>query len=300
MDLHRKILAAAERAADAGERHPDLLLGQAEHGRHLPQVVVEPLGGHVQVDAAVLGRDREPGLGAEERLVLHAEDIVAGDDHVRAPGGRAGVAAPNRLPVHDVGVRDVPAVLVLAALVHQHRAGAGGGRLVGDDGQLLIRDADLGGGPAGGLRVVGGDQRDRLAVVAHLAVGEDGGVLDLQAVGAYGGGQVVVGEHGAHPGDGQRLGGVDRHDPGVREGAAQGVAPQHVLVPQVGGVRELAGHLEDAVRAGGGLADAAAGGRVLGQSGGKAAGDAGCRYGHGHISRPVRAAARRTASRIFS
>ena len=77
MDLHRQVLAAAEGAADAGQRHPDLVLGQAEHGRDLPQVGVQPLGGDVEVDAAVLGGHREARLGAEERLVLHAEDVLA-------------------------------------------------------------------------------------------------------------------------------------------------------------------------------------------------------------------------------
>ena len=72
MDLHRDVLAPAERAADAGEREAHLLHRQVEARRDLVAVHVQPLGGDEQVDAAVLGRHREPGLRAEEGLVLHA------------------------------------------------------------------------------------------------------------------------------------------------------------------------------------------------------------------------------------
>lgn len=264
VDLHRQVLASAEGAADAGQGHPHLVLGQAEHGGDLAQVGVEPLGGDVEVDAAVLAGHGETRLGAEEGLVLHAEVVVARDDHVGARGGRGGVAAHDRLAVHDVGVRDVAAVVVGAVLVDEDRAGGGGGGLVGDERQLPVLHLDLGGGAARGLRVVGGDDRDRLAVVADLAVGEDRGVPDLQPVVAHVGGQVVVGHDGVHAGGGERLAGVDGDDLGVCDGGAQDLAPEHVLVPHVGRVRELAGDLEDAVRAERGLADAALGPGALG------------------------------------
>lgn len=267
VDLHRQVLTAAEGTADTGERHPDLVLGQAEYGRDLAQIRVQPLRGDVQVDAAVLARHGEAGLRAEERLVLHAEDVLAGDDHIRALRGLRGVAAHDGLAVHDVRVRYVPRVVVVAVLVDQRRALGGGGRLVRDDRQVRVVDTDLGGGAARGLGVVGGDDRDGLAVVADLAVGEDGGVLELQAVALHLRRQVVVGEDRVNAGSGQRLGGVDGPDLGVRDGAAQGVAPEHVLVPHVGGVRELAGDLEGAVGAQGGLADAALGAGALGDVG---------------------------------
>ena len=133
VDLHRQVLAAAERAADAGERHPHLVLGQAEDRGDLAQVDVQPLGGDVEVDAAVLGGHREAGLRAEEGLVLHAEGVLAGDDDIGPLGGRVDVAADDRLAVDDVGVRDVAGVVVVAALVEQRRAGRGRGGLVGDD-----------------------------------------------------------------------------------------------------------------------------------------------------------------------
>lgn len=124
MDLHRQVLASAEGAADAGERHADLVLGQAEDGRDLAQVGVEPLGGHVQVDAAVLGGYGEAGLGTQERLVLHAEVVVALDDHIGPGLGRRRVAADDRLAVDDVGVRHMADVVVVAALVDEGAPGA--------------------------------------------------------------------------------------------------------------------------------------------------------------------------------
>jgi hypothetical protein len=298
VDLHRQVLAAAERAADAGERHPDLVLGQAEDGRDLAEVRVQPLGGDVEVHAAVLGRDREAGLRAEERLVLHAEGVLALDDEVRAFPSGCHVAANDRLAVQDVRVRDVAEVVVVAALVDEDRVRRGRGQLVGDDREFTVLDLDLGGCAARGLRVVGGHDRDRLAVVADLAVREHRGVLDLQAVVLHVGRQVVVRHDGVDAGRREGLAGVDGDDLGVRDRGTQDLAPQHVLVPHVGGVRELAGDLEDAVRAEGGLADAALGPGTLGDLGGSAEGSAFA--GHGQTASPCRAAARRTASMIFS
>ena len=178
-----------------------MLLGQAEDGGDLPQVGVQPLGGDVQVDAAVLGGHREAGLGAEERLVLHAEDVLAGDDDVGPLRGLVGVAADDRLAVDDVRVRDVADVVVVAVLVDAGaRPGAVAEASSVTTGSSRVVDLDLGGGAARGLRVVGGDEGDRLAVVADLAVGEDRGVLDLQAVVLHLGRQVVVGQDGVHAG----------------------------------------------------------------------------------------------------
>ena len=62
--------------------------GRSEAGGDLVLVHVQPLGGDVEVDAAVLGGDGEAGLRAEEGLVLHADLVLAGDDDVgRRPSG---------------------------------------------------------------------------------------------------------------------------------------------------------------------------------------------------------------------
>ncbi len=257
VDLHRDVLAATEGTADARERHTDLLRREAEDRGDLLEVRVQPLGGDVQLDAAVLGRHGQAGLRAEEGLVLHAEGVLALDDDVGALAGLFHVAADDRLAVHDVRVRDVTDVVVVAALVDQRRVGGEGGGLVGDERKLAVVDLDLGGRSAGGLRVVGGHEGDRLTVVTYPAVGENRGVLDLQAVVLHLGRQVVVRQHRVHAGHGERLGDVDGDDLGVGDGAAQRLAPEHVLVPHVRGVRELAGDLEGAVRAKNRFADAA-------------------------------------------
>ena len=59
VDLHREVLAAAERAADAGEVDPHLLGLEAQTRRDLVAVDVEPLRRDVDVDAALAVRDRD-------------------------------------------------------------------------------------------------------------------------------------------------------------------------------------------------------------------------------------------------
>ena len=76
VDLHREVLAPAERAADPAERQPHRLGREAEALRHLVAVDVQPLRRDVQLDAAGAVRHREARLGAEEGLVLHP-DLVA-------------------------------------------------------------------------------------------------------------------------------------------------------------------------------------------------------------------------------
>ena len=99
MDLHREVLAPAERAADAGEREAHLLGRQAERRGDLVLVDVQPLRGDVEVDAALAVGHREAGLRAEERLVLHADLVLAGHDDV---GRRVGVAVPDLDVAQDV------------------------------------------------------------------------------------------------------------------------------------------------------------------------------------------------------
>ena len=95
VDLHRQVLAPAERAADAGEVDAHLLERQPEARRDLRAVDVQPLGRDVDVDAALAVGHREARLGAEERLVLDADLVDAADRDV-ARG--VGVAVAD----HDV------------------------------------------------------------------------------------------------------------------------------------------------------------------------------------------------------
>ena len=78
---------------------PDLVVREAEAAGDLPAVDVEPLGGDLEVDAAVLGGGREAGFGAEEGLILHPDLVLAAHDDVRR-GERVAVADVD-VP-HDV------------------------------------------------------------------------------------------------------------------------------------------------------------------------------------------------------
>ena len=80
MDVQAEVLAGAEGTADATQGQPHQLGFEAEALGDLVAVVVQPLRRHDQLDAAVVGRQRQPGLGTEERLVLHADLVGALDD----------------------------------------------------------------------------------------------------------------------------------------------------------------------------------------------------------------------------
>ena len=232
MDLHRQVLAAAERPADAAQRQAHLLGRQVQAQGELVAVDVQPLRGDVEVDAALAVRDREARLGAEERLVLHADLVLTGDDDV---GVRVGVA------VDDPHVaQDVPRQVELRC-VRGHRPLRIGQRL-----QHVVVDLDRVDRAAGRLRVVGGDDRDRLALVANVLPGEHRLVGALHPV-QLATGDVLVGEHRAHARDRQRARDVERPDVRARVRAAQRRAPQHPVHPHVRGVLELALDLRDAV-----------------------------------------------------
>ena len=145
-------------------RQPHLLVREAEALGDLVAVDVQPLGGDVEVDAALAVGDREAGLGAEEGLVLHPDLVLAGDDDL---GGGVGVAVVDLQVAQDV-----------AAQVQLRRAGVH--RLLGggDRVEHVVLDLDRLDGAAGGLGVVGGDDGDRLALVADGLPGEHGLVGD--------------------------------------------------------------------------------------------------------------------------
>jgi hypothetical protein len=301
--VHRQVLAAAEGAAHAGQRQPHLLGRQGEGGADLLLVHVQPLGGDVQLHAAVLGRHGEAGLRAEERLVLHPHLVLAHHDDVRGRRRVTGadLEVPHQVPLR-VQVGALPAQLgdLGGGVVHlvPGRVPQRGAR-VGDRLQHVVVDVDAGGGQPGGLRVVGGDQRHRFALVADDVEGQHRLVGQLEPVDLLAR-HVVGGEHGGDAGGGQRRAGVDRADPGVGVRAAQGDPPEHVLHPEVAAVGELATDLQDAVGPLGVVADPAAAGpgqvlRCPGRRAGRRA----------HRSPPavgsaIRSAASRTASRIFS
>ncbi len=261
VDLHRQVLPAAERAAHPGQRQPDLLLRQGQHRGHLLPVHVQPLGGDVQVHPAVLGRHRQARLRAQERLVLHADLVLAADHHVRQRPHLVGDAPARDHPllVADVAPRQR---LVLVRLVHVAVPLRVEALLLGGDRvQHPVLHPDPLRRPAGRLRMVRGHQRHRLALVAHLVDRQGRLVGDLQPV-ELGARDVLVGEHRVHPRQRQRRRHVHRQDVRPRVRRAQRPAPQHVLVPQVRGVGELAPHLQRPVRTLRGTADAVPGSLV--------------------------------------
>ncbi len=103
VDLQADVLAGAECPTDPAEHQPDRFVGQGEAGRDLAAVLVQPLGGDVQLDAVAAGiGDRQSGFEPEEGLILHADLVRRLDDHV-AHDGR--VTAHDPLVADEVAVR---------------------------------------------------------------------------------------------------------------------------------------------------------------------------------------------------
>ena len=217
------------------------MIEAAEARGDLIAVLVQPLRGDPQVDAARAVGHGEPRLRPEERLVLHADLVGALDDDVAR---RRGVA------VGEADVADHVAV-------GMDRWRVGGCLGVDQRGQHLVGDGDRVERPAGRVRVVGGYRGHRFAGEAHDVAGEHRLVGREQAVGA-GSRHVVGGDDARHAGDRQRRPDVERGDAGVGVGRAQGAAPQHALGVQVGGEGEATLHLGGAVGADRAVADAAA------------------------------------------
>ena len=83
---------------------------------------------------------------------------------------------------------------------------------------------------------VGGHQRDRLAPVAHVVLGQQGlvaGDARSREVAVDKQGHVGVGDHGVYAGHGSGRAGVEAGDPGVVVRGAQGGCVQHARYPHV-------------------------------------------------------------------
>ena len=252
MDLHREILAPAECAAHAREVDPHLLLLEPEARCDLVAIDVQPLGRDVDIDAAFAVWDGQPGLRAEERLVLDPDLVDAADGDV-ASRVRIAVADDDR--PQDVRPRVVPEAVAGSRVPVVDRLLLGCPLGVDDGLERLVGDADLLGGAARLLRVLGGDEGDRLAEVADAIDREHRLVRELEPVGLRAG-HVGVGQHGVDAGHRHRLREVDLDDARVRVRASNRVAPEHAGGDQVARVGEFPGHLRDRVRALDALADA--------------------------------------------
>jgi hypothetical protein len=215
----------AEAAADVRRDDPDLVLGDAGDKRVEGAVCVRRLGGLVQrelaVDRVVVG-DRAAGL--HRRRVRARIHHVLGGDHVRAREDRLG-----RLPVAGLPVEDVVVGPALDLVAHQRRVRVERPAGLDHRRQHLVVDVDQLERVARGVPVVGDDKGDLLALEAHLVGGEHrlhvrgqrrrpGEVERLE---------VLAGDDRVHLRVRERLGGVDRHQAGVRHRRAQDRAVQH-------------------------------------------------------------------------
>ena len=243
VDLHRDILAPAEGASDAGKVHTHPLLGQPEARSDLRTVDVQPLGCDVDVDTALAVGNGETGFGPEKRLVLDPGLVDAGDRHVALD---VGIAVADHDVTHDIRAVVVTMAVAAVSAVGMELRALGRPLHVGNGLERLVVDLDLLGRPARLLRVLGRDEGDRLAEVAHTVDREHRLVVELEAV-ALLARNVLVREHGVDAGHRHRLCDVDREDARMRVGAADGVAPQHPGRDEVARKRELALHLRHPV-----------------------------------------------------
>ena len=124
--------------------------------------------------------NREPGLGAEEGLILAAELVDALDGDVALD---VRVAVPDHDRADDVRPRVVAVAVAHRRPVGMERLLLGRALRVDDELERLVLDDDRLGRAARLLRVLGGDERDRLAVVADAVDREHRLVGELEPVG---------------------------------------------------------------------------------------------------------------------
>ena len=186
---------------------------------------VRGLGGFVEGQLAVDGVEVGNRAARLHRGRVHARvhDLL-GDDDVGAREDGLGFGLVANFPVEDAVVR--PAL----DLVADHGGiGVEGLPGVDDRGQDVVFDVDQFQRVAGGVAVLGHDERDLLALEADLVGhedrldvrGEGGGPRELESE------QVLAGDDGEDLGVGEGVGGVDGDQPGVRHGGTQDGAVQH-------------------------------------------------------------------------
>ncbi len=237
VDLDGHVLAPAEGAADARLDEHDALGRQPEREGDLVAVGVQPLRGHVQLDAALAVGPGQPRLGSQEGMVLPTDDVLGLDVDGTADG--------------RVAAGEVHVAVDVAVGVDRRR----GERLerIGQRRQRLVLDGDGGARPLRGDEVLGGDQSDRLADVADVVVGEHVLVAGDQAEHEVG--HVPRAHHGVHARASRGRARGRSQDPRVRVRRAQDRAVQHALDSQVVGVGEGSRGLLGGVVAAGRRAD---------------------------------------------
>ena len=252
----RQLGLAAETAADVLGVRPHRAFRDAEDpGELLPELERHLAAGpHVQ---PVGGRDRD----ADERLqvhVLHAGEGEGVGEHVVAFVPR--VRLTHGVPVFEADVTGRPEASARSRPVVRHHAGWGLGKQLGrtrteglldrgDDRQDLVLDFQQVQGGKRGPFVDGGHRGHDVTDVADRVQRDDRLVLDQRAIGRRQIAEPVAGEHGGHPVEPVRGGGVDGHDTGVGVRAAQHLGVQHAGQGDVVAVPRPSRHLGSRVEA---------------------------------------------------
>jgi hypothetical protein len=209
--------------------HLDLVLGEAGDHRVHRAVRVRRLG--VRPEHQLAGDRIHVGhgpAGLHRRRVRPGVEHLLLDDHATVGEGRGerlvGLGRVARFPVVDV-------VVGLAVLVVADDLGVGveGLLRVDDHRQRLVLDVDQVERVTRRVAILGDDERDLLAVEAHLVGGEHrlGVVRQRGHPGEAERLERRAGDDGVHLRVRLGLGGVDRHDPRVRVRAAQDRAVEH-------------------------------------------------------------------------
>jgi hypothetical protein len=290
-----------ERATEQEPLHPDRpTMGHGYRDDSRPNVVRSLVISHgdpeAQGDVSVsgvyeIGIQDQAFLGPESGLAV--PDGEGGVDvyvatqwlHVdRDIGARIRVTVNNAHRAEHVRARIVQVVGVRMRLaVGMQRLRLGRTPRVGDRDERLVVDDDQLRGAARLLRMLGGDERDRLAEVADAVDRKNRLIEELEPV-RLASGHVGVGEDRVHARDRERAREVDRPHARVRVRAAQRVAPEHSRGLKVARVLELPRRLGNPVGAGDALADPA---------------DLDVPSGQDPRGAHARSAASRTASKIF-
>ena len=236
VDLHREVLAAAERAADAAEHEPHLLRRQVEARRRAGR------GRRAATGWRCTGRRRRPrparrGPDSGPRNAWSCMPTSYSPVTTTSPGG-------VRVAVADRHVaQQVAATGAAAARPGRARArGRSAARAPRSRPRSACAAARAVSGWSAATIAIG------LALVADVLPREHRLVGDLQPVGLAAG-HVLVGEHGVHAGHAQRGADLDRADLRARVRASAASRPTACRRPTVGRVGELALDLRDAVGA---------------------------------------------------
>jgi hypothetical protein len=83
MHLKADVFSCAKGSAHTTEYKANSLWGKAEARSHLLLIFVKPLSGDVDLNTTTISiRNSERGFGAQERLILHTNDVFAFDNNL--------------------------------------------------------------------------------------------------------------------------------------------------------------------------------------------------------------------------